>query len=1101
MNHATHGRGARRTGATALVAAVLGGLLGGAPSAQAAPPQPERTASPEAGDPGDDRATARDGVPSVWPRPQSLRTHGASVPVGDEVVLVVGDNDRAAAPYALDVVRDALRSAGARSVRVVRPGAEKGAEGLVVRVGDEAAERALRLLRAPERGDLPPGGYRLAVGRADGLDGPAGTVALAGVGRDGLFHAAQTLRQLITGGGDGEGGARVAGVVVRDWPAAPVRGTAEGFYGEAWSHQERLAHLDFMGRTKQNRYLYAPGDDPFRQSRWRDPYPAERRADFRELAERARSNHVVLGWAVSPGQSMCLVARDDRRALLRKVDAMVALGVRAVQLRFEDASYTEWHCDEDADRYGSGPKAAARAHAELANEVAAHLAERYGFGPDDAVALSVLPTEFYQDGRTEYRDELAERLGGDVEVAWSGVGVVPATITGGEVAEARDALRHPLTTLDNYPVNDYAADRLFLGPYTGREPAVANRSAELLANAMEQATASRIPLFTVADYAWNPRAYRPAESWRAAVDDLAATTDDGGRSPSGADREAREALRALAANSASSVLNEEESAQLAPLVEAFWTAHRGEDDERFASTAERLRDAFAVLRGSPEHLTRVAGGALSEEARPWVRQLARYGRAGEHALDMLGAQRDGDGAAAWRARLELERLRAEARRSGATVGDGVLPDFVDRALEAADDWSGARGGKRKGDRSGERVSGGPTPVPGSALEHAADGDPATAFRAAEEPDSGGPPSTPSDRRTGAPGVPDLLTGPEELVLRLPRPRSLEAVTVQSEPDPGARAAVEAHVPGEGWKRLGALSDEGWTELRVDDLRTDAVRLVWEDGSTAPVVHEVTPWYSDAPGAALELTRAETDAVIGGGPAVVEASLTGNRPTDVRGRLTVRAPEGFTVRAPRRVTLRRGVSVAAAVEVRAGKDVTPGTYRVPVTLTADGETLRQTLVVRAAPPTGGPDLARRATALSSADETADFPASAAVDGDPETRWSSPAEDGQWLGVELDRPVRVGEVRLRWQDAYASRYRVQVSPDGRRWTTAATVRDGRGGEETVRFDSPADTRFVRVVGDERATRFGLSLWSLEVYAVRTERTAAEDGTDGREPRDDG
>ncbi|GAA2389562.1 hypothetical protein GCM10010420_11610 [Streptomyces glaucosporus] len=1067
MNHATHGRGARRTGATALVAAVLGGLLSGAPGAHAAPPAPDTANGRAPAADGREEHTAQDGVPAVWPRPQSLRERGAPVPVGDEATVIAdGDAD----PHALDVVRDALRAAGARDVRTLRPGEESSARGLVVRAGGAAAEEALRALRAPARGDLPPGGYRLAVGRAD----PGGTVALAGVGGDGLFHAAQTLRQLVVAG---EGGRRAfAGVAVRDWPATAVRGTAEGFYGEAWSHEERLAHLDFMGRTKQNRYLYAPGDDPFRQSRWRDPYPAERRAQFRELAERARRNHVVLSWAVSPGQSMCLVSGDDRRALLRKIDAMVALGVRAVQLRFEDASYNEWHCGEDADHYGYGPDAAARAHAELANEVAAHLAGRYGTGRG-AVPLSVLPTEFYQDGATEYRRVFARTLRADVEVAWTGVGVVPAAITGGELAEARSVFRHPLVTMDNYPVNDYAADRIFLGPYTGRDPAVANGSAELLANAMEQATASRVPLFTVADYAWNPRGYRPGESWEAAVGDLADTGGPDGSPGASSDGRTREALRAFAANNSSSVLDGEESAYLAPLLDAYWDAHAGRDEKRFAEAAGRLRDAFAVLREAPRHLEDVAGGALKDEARPWVRQLARHGRAGERALDMLAAQRRGDGAAAWEARLELERLRDEAGRSGATVGEGVLPVFVDEALKIADDWSGSGGRAPRSERSGERVRGGPGPLPGSSPEDAADGDPATAFRAAEAP---------------APGS-------EELELRLPRPRALEAVTVQSEPGSGVRASVEVRVPGEGWKELGVLSDRGWTEVRAGGLRVDAVRLAWRDGSKAPVIHELTPWYSDAPGAELELSRTEANAVIGGDAAVVEARLTGNRPTDVRARLTVRAPEGFTARAPRRVTLRRGVPATAAVEVLAGKDVRPGTYDVPVVLTtAEGEVREATLTVRAYPPTGGPDLARGARAGSSADETRDFPASAVTDGDPETRWSSPAEDGQWVQVELDRPARVGEVRLHWQDAHASRYRVQVSADGRRWRTAATVRDGRGGRETVRMAAPADTRFVRVVGDERATRYGLSLWSVEVYAVRD---AERDGKDPEGPGNPG
>jgi hyaluronoglucosaminidase len=73
-----------------------------------------------------------------------------------------------------------------------------------------------------------------------------------------------------------------------------------------------------------------------------------------------------------------------------------------------------------------------------------------------------------------------------------------------------------------------------------------------------------------------------------------------------------------------------------------------------------------------------------------------------------------------------------------------------------------------------------------------------------------------------------------------------------------------------------------------------------------------------------------------------------------------------------------------------------------------------------------------------------------------------------------------VRLHWQEAYATRYRIQVSADGRVWRTAATVTDGRGGRESVRMDAQG-TRFVRVQGDERATEFGYSLFSVEAYAV--------------------
>ncbi|TJZ55842.1 hyaluronidase [Streptomyces piniterrae] len=986
-------------GTTALAAAVISGLLGGAPSAQAAP------ADPAIGTPDQpDRPAGAGQPPAVWPRPQSMRELGAAVRLGGEAALVAApDTD----PYALDVLRGLLRDAGVDTVRQVAPGEPVPADGPVFLIDGKPADEALRALRAPARGDLPSGGYRLAVGQVEGRD----TVALDGVGPDGLFHAAQTLRQLVVDseepGDRGAVGRELASVAVRDWPGTGVRGTAEGFFGRPWSRAQRLAQLDFMGRTKQNRYLYAPGDDPYRQALWREPYPAEQRADFRALAERARANHVTLGWAIAPGQAMCLSSEEDMRALRRKVDAMWALGVHSFQLQFQDVSYSEWHCGADEEMFGSGPQAAAAAQARVAGALAAHLRERHpGSAP-----LSLMPTEYYQDGATAYRDALSDALDDRVEVAWTGIGVVPRTITGGELSATRAVFRHPLVTMDNYPVNDYARDRIFLGPYTGREPAVATGSAVLLANAMEQPVASRIPLFTAADFAWNPRAYDPSESWDAAIDDLA-----------GGDPRARAALRALAGNDASSLLNRDESAYLRPLIDRFWKAreaavNRGRPgrDADFAKAAKALRAAFHTMSTAPEQLN----SDLAAEVRPWAEQLARYGTAGERAVDTLMAQAHGDGDTAWSAQRTAQRLRREIGQSPVTVGKGVLAPFLERSMTEADAWTGARGAAPRPTRGNDQTS---------------------------------------------------LTVPFE------RARRLAAVTALTEPGADATAvSVEARVPGEGWQRLDRLSATGWTESRTPGLRADAVRLTWAKGTAAPSVHALTPWFDDTPPAGLELSRKESDAETGG-RATVDARIYSRRPGDVREKLAVKAPKGFTVHAPEQVTAPRGGTATVRITVEVPKDARSGTYEIPVTY-GDQE---QTLTVRVYPRTGGKDLARGAAATSSGDETEDFPASAATDGDPRTRWSSRAEDGAWLQFPLPRPTRLGLVVLNWQDAHAAGYRVQVSSDGRSWRTAATVRDGKGGRESVRMDA-GDARFVRIQGDKRATRFGYSLWSVEAYAV--------------------
>src|SRR2546429_9474933 len=73
------------------------------------------------------------------------------------------------------------------------------------------------------------------------------------------------------------------------------------------------------------------------------------------------------------------------------------------------------------------------------------------------------------------------------------------------------------------------------------------------------------------------------------------------------------------------------------------------------------------------------------------------------------------------------------------------------------------------------------------------------------------------------------------------------------------------------------------------------------------------------------------------------------------------------------------------------------------------------------------------ATASSTENAGTPASAAVDGDTGTRWSSLFSDPQWLQVDLGGPATVSQVVLRWEAAYATAFQIQTSTDGTTWTT--------------------------------------------------------------------
>ncbi len=104
---------------------------------------------------------------------------------------------------------------------------------------------------------------------------------------------------------------------------------------------------------------------------------------------------------------------------------------------------------------------------------------------------------------------------------------------------------------------------------------------------------------------------------------------------------------------------------------------------------------------------------------------------------------------------------------------------------------------------------------------------------------------------------------------------------------------------------------------------------------------------------------------------------------------------------------------------------------------------------------------------------------AVDGKADTRWSSEFSDNQWLTVDLGNQYDVSRVDLNWETAYAKGYAIQLSTDGTNWTNAAVITNGDGAKDKVLFTS-TKARYVRMLGMQRATAYGYSLYEMEVYS---------------------
>ena len=133
-----------------------------------------------------------------------------------------------------------------------------------------------------------------------------------------------------------------------------------------------------------------------------------------------------------------------------------------------------------------------------------------------------------------------------------------------------------------------------------------------------------------------------------------------------------------------------------------------------------------------------------------------------------------------------------------------------------------------------------------------------------------------------------------------------------------------------------------------------------------------------------------------------------------------------------------------------------------------------------PPPPGGDLALNRTSSASSVEEAGLEPGNANDGNSNTRWSSSFTDNQWWQVDLGSVQQVNQVKLNWESAYASHYKIQTSTDGTNFTEAADVNITSSGVKTTSFTT-RDARYVRVLGVTRATQWGISLYDAEVYGT--------------------
>ncbi len=456
-----------------------------------------------------------------------------------------------------------------------------------------------------ERGDAAVAAYEAKIpSKAEGyyLEVKPGEVVIAGADGNGTFYGVQTFLQIASK-------PEVMSATVTDYPDVEDRGVVEGFYGNPWSHTDRLRQFDFYGANKMNVYIYGPKDDPYHRARWRENYPPAEGAKLAELVEAARKNKVQFVWAIHPGEDIKWNATDSAN-IVKKFQAMYDLGVRTFAVFFDDV-------------FG-GEGTRGDKQAMLMNYINDEFVKKH----EGAKPLILCPTQ-YNKGWSggDYLPTLGSTMDKSVRIMWTGNSVVDM-INESDMNWINNQISRNAYIWLNYPVNDYCIDRMLMGPTYGNDKTIASQLSGFTSNPMEYAEASMVSLYSIADYSWNLSAYEPNSSWERAIEYLMPEHKDAfrvfcennidlGATGHGLRRDGESPhFKAAAATFESALENGEYTTELgAPVLEQFNILVQSAD-ELLASTA------------TPE---------LSAEIKPWVEVMKYVGQRGQKVMALYEA--------------------------------------------------------------------------------------------------------------------------------------------------------------------------------------------------------------------------------------------------------------------------------------------------------------------------------------------------------------------------------------------------------------------------------------------------------------------------------
>lgn len=456
---------------------------------------------------------------------------------------------------------------------------------------------------------------------------PNGDIIIIGNGDDSEYYGMATLDQIL----EQKNGNSMETLTINDYAYTQYRGIVEGFYGHTYSVETRLELLEFCKRYKMNTYIYGPKSDPYHLGWWKEDYPTEvtdeqrfkgfiTQDDLRTISAKAIECNVDFVWAAHPGMQNGISFSENGiesgvQELMTKFDHLYSLGLRAFGVFIDDMSYTP-----------SGDM-----QALLATKTQEALRAQYG---SEIAPLFFVPTSYalnYDIGGARLR--YLKDVDSEVVIAFTGYDCF-SNIRGSASEQMKGYCGRNAVMWWNNPVNDDHDNWIYMRKmtthWTIEDQNPIPSLGGLVLNPMNQGNASKVILFSAAEYSWNPSQFNDDESWEAFFKTEIK------------DETIREALRTFAIHSDATVEEQEFINNYETFRQEYSKGNIPAVASDIKEEMEKLYNACVVLEGMKDSET-TAYKLLYEDINPWIAKLKTISSIVKDAIGLM----QGDSTDSW----------------------------------------------------------------------------------------------------------------------------------------------------------------------------------------------------------------------------------------------------------------------------------------------------------------------------------------------------------------------------------------------------------------------------------------------------------------------